>query len=140
MPPDCFICRKNEGLEAPPPGGYVYEDAHWKVGHAPTHMTGLGTLVIESARHYLDFADMTADEAATFGGLLAKLYAGLKAETEAERVYTALFMEGAPHFHAWLVPRYPGDAVRGPALLEQNQCDEVAAVRLAEALRTQLAR
>jgi diadenosine tetraphosphate (Ap4A) HIT family hydrolase len=138
MEPNCFICRKNAGLEAPPPGGYIYEDAHWKVGHAPAHVVGLGTLVVESARHYLDPADMTPDEAASFGPLLAKLYRALKGETDAERVYSAWFMEGAPHFHAWLVPRYPGGEVRGPALLDQSRCDEAQAAQLAGALRKRL--
>jgi diadenosine tetraphosphate (Ap4A) HIT family hydrolase len=136
----CFICRKNAGQEAPPPGGYVYEDAHWKVGHAPAHMVGLGTLVVESARHYLDFSEMTADEADSFGGLMADLYVALKNETGAERVYTAFFAEGAPHFHVWLVPRYPGGEVRGPALLDQNSCDEAEAIKLAAALRKRLER
>jgi hypothetical protein len=59
----------------------------------------------------------------------------------AERVYTALFMEGAPHFHAWLVPRFHEEQVRGPALLaEEASCVEGAAVRLAGALRERLSR
>jgi diadenosine tetraphosphate (Ap4A) HIT family hydrolase len=108
------------------------------VCHAPSNMVGLGTLVVESARHYLDFSEMNADEAASFGVLVSKLYTILKTETGAERVYTALFMEGALHFHAWIVPRYPGGQVRGPALLDQASCDEAEAVRLAEALRKRL--
>jgi diadenosine tetraphosphate (Ap4A) HIT family hydrolase len=138
MEQSCFICRKNAGLEAPPPGGYVYEDVYWKVGHAPSDMVGLGTLVVESTRHYLDFSGMETDEAASFGGLMAKLYAALMAETGAERVYCALFAEGAPHFHVWLVPRYPGGEVRGPALLDQSSCDETEAIALAAALRKRL--
>lgn len=139
MPPDCFICRKHTGQEAQPPGGYIYEDANWKTGHARAQMAGLGTLVVESARHFLDFAEMTPDESLSFGVLMTKLYTCLKAETEAELVYTVLYMEGIPHFHAWLVPRYKNGTVRGLALLEKSQCDETAAVRLAGALRTRLA-
>jgi len=30
-----FICQKHKGLEAPPPGGDIYEDEHWMVCHAP---------------------------------------------------------------------------------------------------------
>jgi diadenosine tetraphosphate (Ap4A) HIT family hydrolase len=139
MQQNCFICRKNVGLEAAPPGGYIIEDMYWKVGHGPAHTSRLGTLVIEAARHYLDFADMTSDEATSYGPLLVKLYAALKAETGAERVYTALFMEGAPHFHTWLVPRFVEEQVRGPALLaEETPCNGVAAARLAGALRERL--
>jgi len=28
MDTNCFICRKHEGLEALPPGGYIYENEH----------------------------------------------------------------------------------------------------------------
>jgi len=41
---NCFICRKHAGLEAAPPGGYIFEDANWKVGHGPAHLIRLGTL------------------------------------------------------------------------------------------------
>ena len=30
----CFICRKHNGQEATPPGGYIYEYEHWMVCHA----------------------------------------------------------------------------------------------------------
>jgi diadenosine tetraphosphate (Ap4A) HIT family hydrolase len=141
MHQDCFVCRKHAGREAHPPGGYFYEDAYWKVGHGPPQMVGLGTLVIESARHYLDFAEMTTDEAASYGPLLAKLYVALKAETGAERIYTTVFLEGTPHFHAWLHPRLPDEQMRGPAslMLDHNvPCEETAAARLAVALRAKL--
>ncbi len=44
----CFICRKHKGQEATPPGGYIYEDEHWMVCHAPGKLGPLGTLFIES--------------------------------------------------------------------------------------------
>jgi len=140
MQQDCFICRKHIGLESAPPGGYIIQNDYWKVGHGPVHVSRLGTVVIESVRHYLDFEAMTAEEAVTFGPLFVKLYAVLRAETGAERIYTALFVEGAPYFHIWLVPRFHDDPLRGPAVLEEkaHSSEEVAA-RLASALRHRLA-
>ena len=32
---DCFLCQKHKGEVASPPGGYIYEGAHWLVCHAP---------------------------------------------------------------------------------------------------------
>ena len=49
---DCFLCRKHNGGEAAPPGGYIYEDEHWRICHAPPKLGPLGTLFIESKRHF----------------------------------------------------------------------------------------
>lgn len=50
-----------------------------------------------------------------------------------------IVVEGAPHFHTWLVPRFPGEQVRGPALLAEEAASEEMAARLAETLRRRLA-
>src|SRR5512144_2207098 len=110
---DCFICRKHNGLEPAPPGGYIYEDEHWMVCHAPGRLGPLGTLFIESRRHFLDYSEMTDEEAASLGGVLRRVFAALRAQTGAERIYHVLLLEGVPHFHAWIVPRRPQDPERG---------------------------
>jgi diadenosine tetraphosphate (Ap4A) HIT family hydrolase len=71
---DCFICRKHAGQEATPPGGYLYQDEDFLVCHAPAEIGVPGTLFVESRRHYLDFAEMTPDESASYWPLLARLY------------------------------------------------------------------
>lgn len=132
----CFVCRKHAGLEAVPPGGYLYDDAHFRACHAPAAIALPGTLLIESRRHALDFATMTPEEAADYGALLSRLYAAIKRVTGAERVYTLVTLEGASHFHSWHVPRLPHAAARGVALLAQDHaCSEDEAVAAAEALR-----
>lgn len=132
----CFICQKHAGLVAPPPGGYIYEDAHWRVCHAPVTLGALGTLFVEAQRHFLDFAEMTLDEAASYGLLLRKLYGVLKPLIGAERIYHVVLLEGHPHFHAWLVPRLANQTERGMALLTVNQtCGEADVQQLAQALR-----
>lgn len=140
QPAECFICRKQRGEEESPPGGYLYEDASYRVCHAPAAMATPGTLIVESRRHFLDFAEMTPEEAAGYGPLLARLYAAIKHAVGAERVYTLVTLEGADHFHVWLVPRAPGETARGVALLAADRsCTEDEALATAEAIRAALA-
>jgi diadenosine tetraphosphate (Ap4A) HIT family hydrolase len=134
--PECFICRKHAGLEASPPGGYLYESEHFRVCHAPAALALPGTLLIESRRHALDFAAMTPEEAAAYGALLSHIYAAVKRAIGAERVYTLVTLEGATHFHSWHIPRMPGTTARGTRLLaEDHACSEEEAVAAAEAIR-----
>jgi diadenosine tetraphosphate (Ap4A) HIT family hydrolase len=132
----CFLCQKHDGKVAPPPGGYIYEDAHWRVCHAPVDKGPLGTLFIESQRHFLDFSEILPDEADSYGPLLQKLYAELKPLTGAERVYQVVMLEGVPHFHAWLVPRTREIPERGIKFLEKDlTCEESDVQKLTAALR-----
>ncbi len=132
----CFICRKHKGQEPAPPSGYIYEDEHWMVCHAPAKLGPLGTLFIESRRHFLDYAEMTAEEASTLGAVLKKIYQALKVHTDAERIYQLSTMEGEPHFHSWLVPRRKEDAERGLKFLARDDsCQENDAIALVEKLR-----
>ena len=111
---DCRYCARHAGHAELPPGGYVYDDERWLVGHASTEWaTEPGTVIIEARRHVLDFADFTDIEAASFGELLRRLYPAIKEATGAERVYLVSTMAVMPHFHAWLVPWMAGSATRG---------------------------
>ncbi len=132
---DCFICRKHAGREPGPPGGFIHQDAHWWVCHGPAHMARLGTLIVESRRHLLDFADLTAAEAASLGPLLSRLYTALRRQLPVERIYSLLLLEGSPHFHLWLVPRLAGESTRGLDLLAATaSCDGREAATLAASL------
>lgn len=132
----CFICRKHNGQEATPPGGYVYEDEHWMICHAPGKLGPLGTLFIESKRHFLDYAEMTDDESASLGNVMRKVYHGLKLHTGAERVYQVTLMEGVPHFHSWLVPHRIEDPEKGMKFLTRDDsCSDEDAAALADTLR-----
>jgi len=132
---DCFLCQKHKGEVAPPPGGYIFEGEHWKVCHAPVDKGPLGTLFIESRRHFLDFAEANEDELAEYGPLLKRVYAALKSLTGAERVYQVVFLEGIPHFHSWLVPRREGEEKGVPFIAKDIICELVETEKLAENLR-----
>jgi diadenosine tetraphosphate (Ap4A) HIT family hydrolase len=133
---NCFICRKHKDQEAAPPGGYILEDEHWLVCHAPTKLGPLGTLFIESKRHFLDYSEMTVEESATLGNILRRVYGALREHTHAERIYQLTTMEGQPHFHSWLVPRRKEDNERGLKFLARDDsCSEEDASVLAGKLR-----
>jgi diadenosine tetraphosphate (Ap4A) HIT family hydrolase len=133
---DCFICRKHKGLEAAPPGGYIYEDEHWMACHAPGKLGPLGTLFLESKRHFLDYSDMTVEESTSLGNVLKRTYKALRANMDIERIYQLSTMEGQPHFHSWLVPRRKDVAERGLKFLSRDDsCSDEHAAELANKLR-----
>ncbi len=133
---NCFICRKHNGQEAAPPGGYIYEDKHWMVCHAPGRLGPLGTLFIESKRHFLDYTEMTPEESDSLGNVLKKIYSALRMHTDAERIYQVTLIEGVPHFHSWFVPRGKDIAERSMKFLARNDsCSDEEAEALAEKLR-----
>ena len=133
---DCFICRKHKELEPAPPGGYIYEDEHWMVCHAPGKLGPLGTLFIESKRHFLDYAEMTDEESASFGNVLKKAYQALRKNMEIERIYQLSTMEGQAHYHCWLVPRGKDVTERGLKFLARDDsCSDEDAAELANQLR-----
>ena len=132
----CFLCREHNGQEVAPPGGYIYEDKHWMVCHAPGKLEPLGTLFIESKRHFLDYAEITADESSSLGNVMRKIYHALKLHTEAERVYQVTLMDGVPHFHSWLVPHRKDVLEKGMKFLASYySCNEEDAIGLAAILR-----
>lgn len=136
---ECFLCQKHAGIVASPPGGYIYEDALWRVCHAPVDKGPLGTLFIKSQRHFLDFSEALPDETASYGPLLKKLYIELKSITGAERIYQVIMLEGVPHFHAWLLPRTKEIPERGIKFLQKDfTCREPDAQKLAVTLREAL--
>jgi len=132
---DCFLCQKHKGEVAPPPGGYIFEGKHWLICHAPVDKGPLGTLFIESRRHFLDYAEANEDELAAYGPLLKKVYVMLKSLTGAERVYQVVLLEGIPHFHAWLIPRREGEE-KGMAFLSKDiVCEQKEEEELVRALQ-----
>lgn len=135
----CFICRKHKEQEAAPPGGYIYEDDHWMVCHAPGKLGPLGTLFIESKRHFLDFAEFNNEEQASYGRLATRISAALKRLTNAERIYQVSMVEGVPRFHVWLIPRTKDISEHGIAFLtREDSCEEKDAIELVAKLREEM--
>ena len=102
---DCYVCRKQEGIEPPPSGGYIVEGKYFLVEHAPLKMSHVGTVIIQSRRHLLDFGEMTSAESVEFGSIMRRPVPAVKAVTGAHRIYFLSVNEHAPNFHLWLVPK-----------------------------------
>lgn len=135
----CFICRKHKGLEPAPPGGYIHEDEHWMVCHAPGKLGPLGTLFIESKRHFLDYSEMNEKESFTLGNIMRNVYRVLKLHANAERIYQVTLIEGVPHYHSWLVPHRKDDPEKGMKFLARDDsCSDEDAATLAIKLREAL--
>jgi diadenosine tetraphosphate (Ap4A) HIT family hydrolase len=135
----CLICNKHNGTEALPPGEYIYEDQHWMVCHAPVKSGPLGTLFIESKRHFLDFAEFNLEEQSSYGEIASKVSAALKQLTDATRIYHLSTVEGVPHFHVWLIPRRQDIPERSLAFLSRDDsCNEEDAITFADKLREAL--
>jgi diadenosine tetraphosphate (Ap4A) HIT family hydrolase len=145
--PDCLICAKYDGRPVPawagypvPPGGHLVDDDLWRVGHGPTPYWPAGTLLIESRRHFLDYADFTAGEAAAIGPLIQRFTDPLKLATGASRIHIFSCMEGTGHFHLWMVPRTEGETAGRTFIGSPGYCTPVEAEAVVHQVRALLAR
>ena len=106
---ECLFCDIQQG-RAPLAGGPIYEDDlvfahHAEFDDGPVY---LGQLAVETKRHVPDFADLTSEEAAAVGLVIARLSHAIKICTGAEKVYVEFYAEVTPHLHVFLTARYPG--------------------------------
>lgn len=88
----------------------VWEDDLWRLttsieGYTP------GFSFLEPKRHIAHVTDLDGEEAATFGGVVARVTSVLKEVTGAELVYVYVFGGGIPHLHLHLAPHTEGDAL-----------------------------
>lgn len=126
---ECLVCAKYANLPVPawagfptPPGGHLVDDGTWRVGHGPTPYWPAGTLLIESRRHFLDYADFSTEEASTLGPLIKRFTEPLKEATGASRVHIFSCMEGTEHFHLWMVPRVDGETAGRTFIADPGYC------------------
>jgi diadenosine tetraphosphate (Ap4A) HIT family hydrolase len=124
----CAYCALARDDAPDPLGGWIHRDEHWLVAPGEPEKTMAGALRVTSRRHYVDFAEMTSSEAATFGPLLSALDRALRASTDAERVHLVSTRDRIQHFHAWLYPRPASHALRGTEFLNAPQHSNPAAV------------
>ncbi len=79
---------------------------------------------------------MTDEESASLGYVMRKIYHALRTRTGAERIYQVTLMEGAPHYHSWLVPHRKEDIEKGMKFLARDDsCSDEDAAALANQLR-----
>lgn len=94
----------------------------WVVEHCVGPL-GVGTLVVKPVRHVLHIAELTPDEAAELGPLLARVSAAVTAVMEPEQVYVCLWSHAGAvpgHIHFVVQPALAPDMAEhdayGPAL------------------------
>lgn len=106
---DCLLCDA-ERATADLNREIVWEDALWRLSMTHRGYTpGFGYL--EPKRHVPHVTDLSGDEAATFGPVLARCAAALKEAAAADLVYVYVFGGGIPHLHVHLGPHREGDAL-----------------------------
>jgi diadenosine tetraphosphate (Ap4A) HIT family hydrolase len=110
---DAPVCRLCLGPSNDPELGrvQVWEDELWRL----TTSVGpgdpsAGFSYLEPKRHVPHITDLEGDEAASFGGVLARCTRALKAATGADVVYVYIFGGGVAHLHVHLAPHREGDA------------------------------
>jgi diadenosine tetraphosphate (Ap4A) HIT family hydrolase len=138
---DCFACWNTAQGDALPPRERVYLGVHWRVAHSYS-VALRGWLVVLPIRHVESIGELTAEEAASLGGLLRALSLALVEVTGAVKTYVMQFgeAEGHRHLHFHVVPRradLPRDR-RGPKVMSYLLPGEAAAVPAAEMDRVAL--
>lgn len=108
MSEGCFICNKHAG-KIETAGVTIYEDEFVYVGHMDRNgkQNYLGHIMIDLKRHAPTLAEMTMEEAAAFGMIMAKVSKALKESEKAEHIYSFVAGDAVPHLHMHLVARYP---------------------------------
>jgi diadenosine tetraphosphate (Ap4A) HIT family hydrolase len=104
---DCIVCRGREG-DAEMGRTEVWGDGVWRL---TTALDGpaVGLSYLEPVRHVPHVTDLAGIEAATLGGVLARVTTALRDAAGAEVVYVYVFGDGIAHLHLHLAPHRPGD-------------------------------
>lgn len=118
---DCVVCRTTASVEAQPVRERIWWDGRWRAAHA-FRCALPGWVVVAPARHVLSLAELSPDEAAALGPLLAAVSRAVMDVTGCVRTYAALFAEaeGFEHLHVHVVPRHGDlpDDLRGPRVFD----------------------
>jgi histidine triad (HIT) family protein len=94
----CPICERQKNSPA------IFGNEDWLVRHsAETNIVGY--VLIEAKRHFLDMAEATKSECASYGEILQRVTKGIRRMVPAERVYTFTLGEVVPHYHVHVIPR-----------------------------------
>lgn len=108
---ECGLCR---GAQIDEELGrvQVWEDDLWRLSTSvgPGNPT-IASSYLEPKRHIPYLPDLDGAEARTFGLVLARCCAALRAVTGVELVYVYVFGGGTPHLHVHLAPHREGDAL-----------------------------
>ena len=120
----------------------VWEDDLWRLSVVQRGAVA-GFAHLESRRHIPAITDLDGPEATSLGAVLARVTAGIREATAAERVYVYIFGDRVPHLHFNLAPQHPGGGLTGGAGLVRPDAEPIdpaahiaAAVAIEQRLRT----
>jgi diadenosine tetraphosphate (Ap4A) HIT family hydrolase len=94
---ECRVCTDTAA-------SVVWSDEHFTL-HPPRTCSLPGTVWLASRRHVDSFGDLSAEEAAAFGPLVARVERAIIARGDVARVHLYRWGDGGAHFHVWLMPR-----------------------------------
>jgi diadenosine tetraphosphate (Ap4A) HIT family hydrolase len=117
----CAICARGDG-DVELLREEVWADDGWRLSMSTEGYT-IGFAYLEPLRHIPHIEDLDGPEAASFGPVLARACAALKAATEAERIWIYVFGGGIPHLHVHLAPHREGDALNSAII--RGEMDDV---------------
>jgi len=103
----CYACDLSTGAERLI-GGLIGETAHWRVEHCQGPL-GIGTLVVKPKRHCVHVWDLTREEAAELGPLLAATAMLVRRLKSPDQVYVCLWSHAswqAVHIHFLVQPAW----------------------------------
>ena len=103
----CVSCDTLVG-KIKPPSGLVYENGHWIVFLRYRPMV-LGYSFIVLKRHCEHLAELTPEEALTFGPIMQKTCLALSRvlQPKPAKIYVSSWGEGVKHIHFHVLPRAP---------------------------------
>ena len=119
----CPTCASMQGKEVYPPSAdrLFYEDQHCLclLEHYPRNP---GHSIVLLKAHREDLAELDPATAAALWPVVHRAVAALKTHFGAEKVYLCTMCDGRRnHLHLQLIPRLPGDAVRGSTLFVKER-------------------
>ena len=117
----CAICARGEG-DVELLREEVWAEDGWRLSMSTEGYT-IGFAYLEPLRHIPHIEELDGPEAATFGPILARACAALKAATGAERIWIYIFGGGIPHLHVHLAPHRDGDALNSAMI--RGEMDDV---------------
>ena len=98
---DCPFCNRKQTI-------YLESPRWWLLRHAdPIALEGW--MMIASKSHLGGLDELSAEEQAELGVVLAEVARAVRAETGCERTYTISFNEAVRHLHVHVVPRHASD-------------------------------
>jgi diadenosine tetraphosphate (Ap4A) HIT family hydrolase len=103
----------------------VWEDRLWRLSTA-LYGAVPGFSYLEPKRHISHITDLDGDEAASFGGTVARVTTALKDATAASLVYVYVFGGGVPHLHVHLAPHHEDDALNSAVIRGELTFEKLA--------------